>query len=235
MTVADDLAPTGALVASINLGNPVLAQGTPHEPRGVTVDLARDLADRLGVPLELRTFDAARDSFAAVRDGVAGVGFLAIDPSRAEEVAFTPPYVVIEGVYAVPPGSSIREPAEVDRPGIRIGVKAGSAYDLHLTRELLAAEVVRGAEGTTVAGEQGLEVAAGIRVPVTRWAEGAGWRVLEPAFMRIRQAVATGRPCTPETLTFLVDWIEARKADGFVADALARSGRRDALVAPPGS
>ena len=42
--ITQDLAPTGVLRASINLGNPVLAQGTPDAPRGVTVDIARESA-----------------------------------------------------------------------------------------------------------------------------------------------------------------------------------------------
>ena len=71
------LVPTGTLRASINLGNPVLAQGSPEEPRGITVDLARELATRLDVPLDLLCFTAARDSFAALVDGRADVGFLA--------------------------------------------------------------------------------------------------------------------------------------------------------------
>ena len=97
--VVHDLAPTGVLRASINLGNPVLAQGTPEQPSGVTVDLAREVAGRLGVPLELVCFDAARKSLEAMTDGRADLCFLAVDPSRAQEVAFTAPYVVIEGVY----------------------------------------------------------------------------------------------------------------------------------------
>lgn len=234
MSVVEDLAPSGALRVSINLGNPVLAQGTAEHPRGITVDLARDLAGLLGVPLETRCFDAARDAFGALRDGAAEIGFLAIDPAREEDVVFTAPYVVLEGVYAVPPGSPIGGPEEVDRAGTRIGVKQGSAYDLHLTRELTAATLVRDAEGTAVAADRGLEVAAGIRVPVTEWAEASGWRVLEPAFMRIRQAVAVRRGVDRAAVVFVADWIEARKADGSVAAALARSGRRDALVAPPG-
>ncbi|WP_375388383.1 transporter substrate-binding domain-containing protein [uncultured Amnibacterium sp.] len=233
MWVTDDLAPRGVLRAAIDLGNPVLAQGTAEAPSGVTVDLARDLAERLGVRLETRCFEAAKDSFAALRDGDAEIGFLAIDPVREADVAFTSPYAVIEDVYAVPTSSRIADAAEVDRPEARIGVKDGSAYDLHLTRAVEAATLVRGQEGATVAAQQGLEVAAGIRVPLTEWAGGAGWRILEPAFMQIRQAVAVRRGHDPATLAFLVDWIEARKADGFVAEALARSGRRDALVAPP--
>lgn len=58
--VVSDLAPTGSLRASINLGNPVLAQGTPNSPTGVTVDIAREVAARLGVPVQFVCFDAAR-------------------------------------------------------------------------------------------------------------------------------------------------------------------------------
>src|ERR1700710_870439 len=97
--IARELAPTGALRASINLGNPVLAQGTPAAPAGVAVDIARELGARLGVPAELLCFDAARTSFEAMRAGEADVCFLAIEPAREAEVAFTAPYVLIEGVF----------------------------------------------------------------------------------------------------------------------------------------
>ena len=116
-SVCEDLAPSGVLRASINLGNPVLAQGTPEEPAGVTVDIARELARRLDVPVELVCFDAARKSFEAMTTGQADICFLAIDPARAAEVAFTAPYVVIEGVYAVPADSPLTTVDEVDGPG----------------------------------------------------------------------------------------------------------------------
>ena len=149
-SVREDLAPSGVLRASINLGNPVLAQGTPEEPAGVTVDIARELARRLEVPVELVCFDAARKSFEAMTTGQADICFLAIDPARAGEVAFTAPYVVIEGVYAVPADSPLTTVDEVDSPGVRIGVKQGSAYDLYLTRTLQQATVVRGDEGVDI-------------------------------------------------------------------------------------
>ena len=49
--ITKDLAPNGALRASINLGNPVLAQGTPTAPSGVTVDIARRRAMSTVTPL----------------------------------------------------------------------------------------------------------------------------------------------------------------------------------------
>jgi polar amino acid transport system substrate-binding protein len=228
-----DLAPSGALRASINLGNPVLAQGTPDAPAGVTVDIAREVAARLGLPVEFACFDAARKSFEAMTTGAADICFLAIEPARAAEVAFTPPYVLIEGVYAVPADSPLTSPADVDRPGVRIGVNQGSAYDLFLSRSLEHATVVRGEEGTAVFLEKKLEAVAGIREPVTEFvASHPGLRLIGERFMEIRQAVGVAKTKRPETVRFLTEVVEELKRSGFIAESLRRSGQ-SAAVAPP--
>lgn len=231
--VVRDLAPSGRLRASINLGNAVLAQGSSDAPRGVTVDIAGEVAKRLGVPLELLCFDAARLSLEAVAEGRADLCFLAVDPARATEVAFTAPYVVIEGVYVVPDASPVRCAVDVDRAGMRVGVKAGSAYDLHLSRTLQHAEVVRGTEGVEVFAGDRLEAGAGIREPATAWVrDHPGTRVVDDAFMQIRQAVGTAATRQESTVRFLRDLVEELKLSGFIADALRRSGQ-SAAVAPP--
>lgn len=232
--IATDLAPTGVLRASINLGNPVLAQGSAADPSGVTVALAREIGRRLGLPVELVCFDAARKSFEAMTGGEADIGFLAVEPAREAEVAFTAPYVVIEGVFAVREDSEVRTLGDVDRPGVRIGVKRGSAYDLYLTRTLQHAEVVRGEEGVEVFLEEEVEVAAGIRQPVTAFVqEQPGMRLIDERFMQIQQAVGTTRSRRPETVDFLRATVEELKAGGFVSEALRQSGQADATVAPP--
>jgi polar amino acid transport system substrate-binding protein len=232
--IAGDLAPTGVLRASINLGNPVLAQGTPEDPGGVTVEIAREIGRRLGLPVELVCFDAARKSFEAMTAGDADICFLAIEPVREAEVAFTAPYVVIEGVFAVPADSPLRTPGDVDQPGVRIGVKRGSAYDLYLSRTLQRATVVRGDEGVDVFLAGGLEVAAGIRQPMTAFV-GAhpGVRLIDQRFMQIQQAVGTTKARHAASVGFLREAVEDLKASGFVAEALRRSGQPDAQVAPP--
>jgi polar amino acid transport system substrate-binding protein len=233
--ITRDLAPTGNLRAAINLGNPVLAQGTPTAPTGVTVDLARELGTRLGVPIELVCFDAARKSYEAMTTGLADICFLAVELAREAEVAFTAPYVVIEGVFVVPQDSAITKTADVDREGVRIGVKNGSAYDLFLSRTLRHASVVRGDEGVDVFWAEGLEVAAGIRQPMTDLVDTHhGVRLIEGPFMEIQQAMGTPRTRTPEAVEFLQVFVEELKASGFVADALRRANRADATVAPPG-
>ncbi|MEW2404327.1 transporter substrate-binding domain-containing protein [Streptomyces sp. NPDC046862] len=233
--VTRDLAPMGVLRASINLGNRVMAQGTPTAPSGVTVDIAREIGARLGVPVELVCFDAARKSYEAMAAGQADICFLAVEPAREAEVAFTAPYVVIEGVFAVPGDSAIATVADVDRVEVRIGVKRGSAYDLFLSRTLRHASVVRGDEGVDVFRAQGLEVAAGIRQPMSEFvATHSDVRLIEDRFMEIRQALGTTRARRPETVRFLRDVVEELKAGGFVADALRRSRQSEDLVAPPG-
>ncbi|TDV55334.1 polar amino acid transport system substrate-binding protein [Actinophytocola oryzae] len=222
------------LRVSINLGNPVLAQGTPAAPTGVTVDIAREVGARLGVPVELVCFDAAHRSFEALVSGTTDLCFLAIEPARAESVAFTAPYVEIEGVYVVPDASPITGPADVDRPGVRVAVNGGSAYDLFLTRTLREATLVRGEDGIESFREQGLEAVAGIRQPMTAFvAENPDLRLVEERFMAIRQAVGTTRDRSPATVGFLGELVEELKKTGFVADSLRRAGQADVTVAPP--
>ncbi len=234
MDLVTDLAPTGTLRVSINLGNPVLAQGTADRLSGVTVDIANELGRRLGTPVDFTCFGAARESYEAMVEDRADLCFLAIDPAREARVAFTPPYAVIEGVFVVPDSSTARSVADVDRAGTRIGVKDGSAYDLFLTRTLQHAQIVRGVEGTTVFAERDLEAGAGIRQPVLDFAAARpGHRVLEPAFMEIRQALGTTRSRSADTIAYLSSFVEELKSSGFIADALRRSGRQDARVAPP--
>jgi polar amino acid transport system substrate-binding protein len=227
-----DLAPAGVLRTALNLGNPVLVQGTPAAPAGVTVDIANEIAGRLGVPSEFRCFGAARESFQATVAGQADICFLVIEPARAAEIAFTAPYVLIEGVYAVPRESPLTTVADVDAEGVRIGVKEGSAYDLFLTRTLRHATIVRGSEGTDTFVAGNLEAAAGVREPMTEFvAAHPEYRLIDGRFMEISQAVGTAKTKRRETTGFLHDLVEELKSTGFVAGALRRSGQT-APVAP---
>jgi polar amino acid transport system substrate-binding protein len=166
--------------------------------------------------------------------GDVDVCFLAIEPARAQDIAFTAPYVLIEGVYVVPRDSPLKTVADVDQDGVRIGVKLGSAYDLYLTRTLRRASMVRGDEGIVAFEAEHLEVAAGIRQPMTAYVRAhPDLRVVEDGFMQIRQAVGTTPAKQPQTLQFLHDLVEELKSGGFVADALRRSNQSDSIVAPP--
>jgi polar amino acid transport system substrate-binding protein len=234
-----DLAPTGKLRAAINFGNPVLAakDAATGEARGVSVDLALELGRRLGVPVELVTYDAAGKVVAALKSGAWDVAFVAIDPVRAAEISYSPPYVVIEGAYLVPRDSLIRSNADVDRPGVRIAVGTGSAYDLYLSRVLKQATLVRTPDADKVADmfiAQKLEVRAGVKQQLEADVRRIpGLRLLEGRFMVINQAMGTPRG-REAGARYLRDFIEKMKASGFVAASLARHHIEGAAIAPAG-
>jgi polar amino acid transport system substrate-binding protein len=236
--VIQAFAPTGVLRASINLGNPILANrdATTGEPFGVSIDLARDFAAYLGLPLELVVFDAAGKSVEAVSDERADFGFFAVDPKRGETIAFTKPYVLIEGFYLVREDSPVRTNADVDVAKNRVAVGKGSAYDLYLTRELKAAQIVRAPTSPAVVQtfiDQNLEVAAGVKQQLQADAgKIGGLRLLDERFMVIRQAMGVSKSRGAQAAAVLADFVEQKKASGFVAEALARHGIEGASVAP---
>jgi len=232
-----ELAPTGKLRAAINFDNPLLASrdAATGEPGGVSVDLARELGRRLGVAIDYVPYFAAGKVIEGVKARVWDICFLAIDPVRAEQILFTPPYVVIEGAYLVRVDSPIRDNAEVDRPGVRVMVSTGSAYDLYLTRTIRHATLVRTVAAKDVVDvfvEQNLDVAAGVRPALEADARRVpGLRLLPGRFMAIHQAMGTprGRDAAAE---YLRAFIEEMKASGFVAQSLARNRVEGASVAP---
>jgi polar amino acid transport system substrate-binding protein len=201
----------------------------------VSVDLARELGRRLGVPVELVTFDAAGKVFEALKTGAWDIAFLAIDPARAAEIAFTAPYVVIEATYLVPSDSPLRTIEDVDRDGVRVAVGNKSAYDLYLTRTLKRAQLVRvptSPEAIDVFLRDKLEAAAGVKQPLLQFAKThPNVRVMDGRFMAIEQAMGTPRG-REAGARYLREFIEEMKASGFVARGLERSGQGDATVAP---
>jgi polar amino acid transport system substrate-binding protein len=230
-------APGGTLRASINLGNPVLASIDPAtgKPVGVSVDLAAELARRLGVPLELVAVKSAGASVDNVNQDKADIGFFAIDPKRGQEISFTKPYVLIEGFYLVRDTSPITTNAQVDQTGVTVAVGKDSAYDLFLTRELHHAQIVRIPTSPAVVQgflDQHLDVAAGVRQQLeTDAAKTGGLRILDQRFMVIRQAMGVPKNRGDEAAAYLSAFVEEMKSSGFVAASLARNHITGAVVA----
>ena len=237
-SIIKSFAPTGKLRASINLGNPILANKEPvsGQPFGVSIDLAQGFANRLGVDIELVVFDAAGKSVEAVRNEQADIGFFAIDPLRGEGITFTAPYVLIEGSYLVRQDSPLQSNDAVDRHGVRVTVGKGSAYDLFLTRELKHAEIVRAPTSPTVVDvfvEQELDVAAGVKQQLEADQKRyPGHRLLPGRFMVIQQAMGLSKSRGEAAAEYLAQYVEEMKVSGFVADALKRHGIAGASVAP---
>lgn len=231
------LAPHGRLRAAINFGNAVLARKDPQtgEPGGLSAAIARDIAGRLGLPLEFLPFDSAGAVSEAAGSDAWDIAFLAVDPLRAAQIAFTEPYVLIKGSYLVPADSTFQRNEDLDRPGVRIAVGKNAAYDLYLSRTLSHATLVR---APTTPGavdlfrEEGLEAAAGVRIPLLRYAKSnPDFRVLDGHFMVIRQAM--GVPLAAEkSIPFLNGYLAGIRKSGFVRNELEKSGQSDAEVAP---
>lgn len=238
--VARALAPQGRLRAAINLANPVLSKADPATgaPGGVAVDLAGELARRLGLRIELLPLPSARECVRAVQEEHAAIGFFAIDPLRGDTLHFTPPYVLMEGVYVVRADSPIRRNEDVDQPGHRVAVGAGSAYALHLKREFKHACVVDAPGSAQAVGmflRDGLDVAAGVRQQMRADLERhARLRMLDGRFMAIYQSMATARRHGEAVFDYLNAYVEDIKAKGFVGAALARHNVEGAAVAPAG-
>ena len=233
-TIAE-LGGTGKLRAAINFGNPILANRNANgEAYGVSVDLAREAARRLGLPAELVLFNSAGNVVDAIKAKQVDLAFVAIDPVRAADMDYTSPYVIIEGAYLVRNASALQRNDDVDKPGTRVAVGRGSAYDLFLTRELKSATLVHAPTSPAVTDlfiAQNLEVAAGVKQQLQGDAKRVGGvRLLPGRFMVIEQAmgVPKGRLAAQ---AWLSGFIEEMKASGFVADALKRHGIEGAAVA----
>jgi polar amino acid transport system substrate-binding protein len=240
-TLVTTFAPTGTLRASINMGNPILTNKDPTtgRPFGISIDLARNLAKRLGVEVELVVFDTAGKSVDAVKNERADVGFFAVDPLRGADIAFTLPYVLIEGFYMVREASPLQRNEEIDQVGVSVTVGAGSAYDLYLTREIKHAQIVRAPSSPAVVDTfiaQGLDVAAGVKQQLEADAKRIpGLRLLPDRFMEIRQAMGMPKSRGETAAAYLHSYVEEMKTSGFVADSMKRHGIQGAIVAGPAS
>ena len=238
-TLIAEIAPTGKLRAVINLGNAVLARRQPDsdEPAGVSVDLARAFARLLGLEVELIPVKVAAEAVAAVTEERADIGFFAIDPGRGAGIAFTAPYVLIEGAYLVRNDSPLTDNAQVDAPGRDIVVGKGSAYDLYLSRHIQHASLVRAAssqavDDTFLTGNH--QVAAGVRQQLeTDAARVPGLRLLPGRFMVIEQAMGLPRGRSARAEALLRSFVEHAKASGEVAAALQRNQVQGVSVASP--
>ena len=232
-----EFAPTGKLRVGLNYQNFLLVNGDGPggEPRGIAPDLARELARRLGLPIEYVKFDAAGKLFDGVKGGTCDVGFLGAEPQRASEIDFTEAYLEIPVTFLVPPGSPIKAIADIDRAGVRISVSERSAYDLFLSRNLKNATLVR-VQGIPASYDafvrQKLEALGGLKPRLVEDQKRlAGSRILDGQITGVQQAIAApkGRGAAA---AYLRAFAKDIKQSGLVARAIQANGVAGVSVAP---
>jgi len=228
--VISELADGGTLRAGINMGNPLLVTGTTStgEPAGVAPDMARAIADQLGIAIYLVPFASPGEVADTVGSDTWDIAFIGAEPSRAETIAFSAAYVEIEATYLVPAGSLLGSVEDVDQPGVRIAVSERSAYDLYLARSLKHAELRR-AKGLAGALDlfvsEKLDALAGLRPALNANAENdlPGARVMEGHFTTVPQAIGT-KPENTAIVAFLQAFVSEAKKSGLIARLIARHG-----------
>ncbi len=235
-----ELAPTGVLRAGINMSNFLLVTGKSAngDPDGVSPDMAREIASRLGVPVKYVPFKSPGELADAAGKGVWDVGLIGAEPQRAEQIAFTAAYCEIEATYLVQPGSPLKTIADVDAKGVRIAVTGRSAYGLWLDRNIKNAELVRTDTGPAAIekfAREKLEALAGLRPGLLEEVgKLPGTRILDGKFTSVQQAIGTPKKNTAGA-AFLRSFVEEAKKSGLVVRFIERHkvvGRLS--VAPPG-
>lgn len=234
-----ELAPTGVLRAAINLSNFLLVRGqTPSgDPIGPSPDMARAVAERIGVPVQYICYPNPGALADDATNGAWDIGNIGAEPERAKTIAFTAAYAEIEATYLVPKDSAIQSIGDVDSEGVQIAVYGRSAYGLWLADNLQRAELVT-ADSVDASFDlfvdKQLNALAGLRPRLNGDVERLpGARILDGQFTAVQQAIGT-QPERAASTAFLRAFVEEAKASGLVAELIARHGVEGQLtVAAP--
>ena len=234
-----ELAPTGKLRVGLILSNQVLVtkDSSSGELRGVTINLGKALAQRLGVPLEPIGYANPAALVKSFGSNEWDIAFLAFDPARAKDVDFSPPYMEVDNTYLVTANSKVASVETADRSGVTIAVPERSAPDLFLSRNLKSAQVLRvpgGAEAAIQALTSGkADAYAENAHMLSLYADRLpGARVLEGRYTIIQHAIATpkGKAAAAE---YVKAFVEEARVNGTFAEAIRAAGLRRTRVAAP--
>jgi len=122
-TLTEEIAPTGKLRVAIAIspaGGAFWSTRTEQGYAGVPVDLGKELAAKLGVPVEYVAHQNSGQITDAASKGSWDVTFLPKDPERETKMAFGPIYEVADATYIVKPGSPITDFAGLDKDGVKV-------------------------------------------------------------------------------------------------------------------
>jgi polar amino acid transport system substrate-binding protein len=231
------LAPTGELRVALIASNPVLVtRAADGALGGVSVELARADAAKLGVPIRLIPYDhPARYNDSLGKDAW-DIGLAARDPSRGEYLAFSDVFMEVDNGYVARPSLSLKSADEVDRAGIRIAVAQGLAPDGFLTRNIKNAEIVGVPSGLGPAREalsDGRADIYGENVHLAHRiaADLPGASVLAGRFNVVQMSIAVSKQ-NSTALAIINEFVRDSKRDGLITQLIARAGLCGVRVAP---
>jgi polar amino acid transport system substrate-binding protein len=237
------LAPTGSLRVAVAVGSAISAVWTMRdaetgEPRGPTVDLAKIIAERLGVPLTLVECESSGAIIESASTGTWDVSFTPVDAERKKSVDFGPNYFLGESTYMVPAGSLIASIADVDREGVRVlGVE--NTATIRSARKSLKNTTAIGVSSLNEALEKFRDgeadaIALGKESLRSLLPQFPGARMLDGHFHAAGTAVAVPKG-NADALEVFSRLIEDLKSDGTVRRIFDAHGMETATVAPAGS
>src|ERR1700742_3523191 len=123
-SLKDEIAPTGKLRVAIGISPAGGAYWSTKTESGyysgVPVDLGKEMAAQLGVPVEYAAYENSGQITDAASTGAWDVSFLPKDPERETKMSFGPIYEVADATYIVKPGSPITDFKSLDQAGIKV-------------------------------------------------------------------------------------------------------------------
>lgn len=241
LACADDIAPGGTLRAVYLGSNPAQAvqDRSTGAIRGVSADLARELAKRIDVPVELKPAPNPQGVIDAVSSGAADIGFVAYAPSRAGTVEFSQTYMLVQQSFLVLDGSRIRMVADIDRAGQVIAGVRNDSITLYLKRKLKQATLLEVENDPPeilrlLIGKEVDAFGANRQRLTTLMAETPGSRLLPDSLFGVPQTIIVSKG-KPEALTAVNRFIDDARASGFLQNAITSSGIVGLQAAPAGS
>lgn len=223
------LAPNGRLRIAVYPGSPTSLVKLAGEERGVTVEVGRELARRLGVPAELVQRERVALVVEALQSGQADMTITNATPARAALVDFSEPLLRLELGYLVLPGARLTEIAAADQAGLRIGVSQGSSSQAALGRSLRQAQVLPAAslkEAGEMLKDGRIDAFATNKGILNELADGLpGARILDGRWglEALALAVPKGRE---RAQPFLRGFVAGLREQGLLEQAAARAGLR---------
>lgn len=200
------------------------------QPRGLAIGIAHALAARIGIAKIVTVEHAVPPQvIVCVKTGECDFGFMLIDPVRATEVDFTPPFVRSDFTYLLPAASRIRSAAEVDHAGMRVAVVRGHASTLaweRLAKQARPVYVDSYESAVELMRNDKADAFASIREMLLEYAPKLpGSHVLADSYLSNLAGVAVAKG-NVDRLTFVKETLEQMKRSGALEQIIREAGLR---------